>query len=46
MVVIPNSKIKYFGTLLVSTLILLVGAFVCGVCLALAMEKVYTMELV
>jgi hypothetical protein len=33
------------GILLVGTLILLVGAFVCGVFLALAMEKVHMMEL-
>jgi hypothetical protein len=46
MVVICNSKVKYLGISSVNTFILLVGAFVCGVSLVLAMEKVYTMELV
>jgi hypothetical protein len=40
-----KSKVQS-GTLLVSTLILLVGAFVYGVSLALAIKKVHTMELV
>lgn len=46
MVVVCNSKVKYLGISLINTFILLVDAFVCGVSLVLAMEKVYTMELV
>ncbi len=45
MVIVCNSKVKYLGTLSVDTLILLVGAFVRGFSLALAIEKVCTMEL-